>query len=108
MFLSSSLIGPELLKILLMVLGPIAVLLGAYLMGKSKANKDRAFEDLSSALKQQEELRKTEKNLNQIEDKRHDAIEAVRSAPSAHSLVELWRRTPWGKTSGSDPDKKAP
>lgn len=87
--------SPLLLNILMYFAGPLVILIGAYWMGHRQANKNSRIDQLEAEKELQSKVNQAERENQQVETKRHEEVEKVRSANNDDELISMWKRL-WG------------
>ena len=87
------------INLLIYLVGPIGIVIGAFLYGINRANKDARRQQLEEEKKIQEEINRAEQKNANLEGKRHETNDAIRSSNVVSELIRLWNEKGWGPKS---------
>jgi len=92
-------ISEIIINLLVYLVGPMSVVIGAFLYGINRANKDSRAHQLEEEKKIQSEVNKAEQENANLEGKRHENNDAIRNSNVVSELIRLWNEKGWGPKS---------
>lgn len=80
-------------------LGPVLLILAAFLYGVHQANRTAKIDQLDEEKKIQHNVNSAERMNQELEAKKDEKLNAVRNTTIVDDLIKLWSKSGWGPKS---------